>query len=259
VTYLVTAGSLLALLAVTFVLGVRTGRHSVMDVAWGAGIAVAGAASFLASAGHGTPVRRWLLAIAAVIWGTRLALHVAARARGAGEDPRYRDLLSRAPGSRNGYALRVVYLPQLLTLWLATLPLQAGMPEPGRPGAITVAGVLIWIAGFAFEAIGDWQLARFRAHPANRGQVMDRGLWRYTRHPNYFGDACMWWGLFAISYASPAQLATVVSPVLMTVVLTRGTGQRLTERRMMGNRPGYAEYVARTSGFIPLPPRRGRA
>jgi steroid 5-alpha reductase family enzyme len=258
-TYLVTDVSLLILLAVTFAIGVRAGKHSVMDVAWGAGIAVAGAASFLASAGHGVPVRRWLLAVAAVIWGVRLAVHVAVRARGAPEDPRYRELLSRAPGSRDRYALRMVYLPQLLILWVATLPLQTGMAQRAPAGAITALGAVIWAFGFAFEAIGDWQLARFRADPANRGQIMDGGLWRYTRHPNYFGDACMWWGLFAIGYASPVQLLTVVSPVLMTIILTRGTGQRLTERRMTSSRPGYAEYVARTSGFIPLPPRRRRA
>lgn len=258
-TYVATAGSLLVLLAATFAFGARTGRHSIMDVAWGAGIAVAGAASFLASAGQGNPSRRWLLAAAAVIWGIRLALHVALRARGAAEDPRYRDLLSRAPGSRGAYALRVVYLPQLVVLWIACLPLQAGMTQRAPAGAVTIAGGVTWLAGFAFEAIGDSQLARFRADPANRGQIMDRGLWRYTRHPNYFGDACMWWGLFAIGCGTVGQLATIVSPLLMTVILTRGTGQRLTERRMSSSRPGYAAYIARTSGFIPLPPRRGHA
>ena len=249
---LVTAGSLIALLAVTFAIGVRTGKHSVMDVAWGAGIAVAGVASLLASTGQGVPVRRWALAAAAVVWGLRLALHVAVRAHGAPEDPRYRDLLARASGSRNLYALRVVYLPQLVTLWVACLPLQAGMVARSPAGVVTVLGGAVWLIGFAFETIGDWQLARFRADPANHGRIMDRGLWRYTRHPNYFGDACMWWGLFGLS----GQVLTVVSPVLMTVILTRGTGQRLTERRMTRDRPGYAEYVARTSGFIPFPPRR---
>jgi steroid 5-alpha reductase family enzyme len=259
VTFLVAGGCLLLLLAVTFAIGARTGRHSVMDVAWGAGIAVAGASSFLASIGHGNPERRWLLAAAAVIWGVRLALHVAVRARGADEDPRYRDLLARAPGNRNAYALRVVYLPQLLILWVACLPLPAGMLQRAPVGAITVVGAVLWLAGFVFETAGDWQLARFRADPGHRGQIMDRGLWRYTRHPNYFGDACMWWGLFAISYGSAIQLATIACPLVMTIILTKGTGKRLTERRMTRNRPGYAEYVARTSGFIPMPPRRGPA
>ena len=212
-TALAAACAVLALVAVAFAVGARTGRHSVMDVAWGAGIAVAGAASFLASAGHGAPARRWLLAAAAVFWGARLALHVAARARGAAEDPRYRDLLGRAPGNRNWYALRVVYLPQLLVLWTACLPLPAGMTQQAPAGAVTVAGGAVWLTGFVFEAVGDRQLARFRADPANGGQLMDRGLWRYTRHPNYFGDACMWWGLFGLSYGSPVQLATLVSPL----------------------------------------------
>jgi len=259
VTFLVTAGSLVVLLAITFTVGVRMDKHGVMDVAWGAGIAVAGLAAYLASSSRGEPTRRWLLLTAAVLWGIRLALHVAVRIRGAGEDPRYRDLLARGTGNRNSYALRAVYLPQLLILWVACLPLQAGMIQSAPASALTIAGGAGWLAGFAFESVGDWQLARFRADPANHGRIMDRGLWRYTRHPNYFGDACMWWGLFAISYGSVIQLATIVSPLLMTYILTRGTGQRLTERRMTGNRPGYAEYVNRTSGFIPLPPRRGRA
>ena len=252
--------SVLVPVAAAFVIGARTSRHSAMDVAWGASIAVAAVASFIASPGHGAPARRWLLLAAAFAWGYRLAWHIAVRARGAGEDPRYRDLLDRAPGSRNCYALRVVYLPQLLVLWLALLPLPAGMTQESAPGAVTAAGGAVWLTGFAFEAVGDWQLARFRADPAHRGQVMDRGLWRYTRHPNYFGDACMWWGLFLISYGSPLQLLTLASPLLMTFILTRGTGKRMTERRMSsGGRPGYAEYIARTSGFIPLPPRRARA
>ncbi len=255
-TVLVTACAVLALVAVAFVIGARTGKHRVMDVAWGASIAVAGAVSFLVSIGHGVPGRRWPLAAAAVLWGARLALHIAIRARGAGEDPRYRELLDRAPGNRDWYALRMVYLPQLLILWAACLPLTAGMTAQAPASAITVLGGVVWLVGFVFEVVGDWQLARFRTDPANQGQLMDRGLWRYTRHPNYFGDACMWWGLFALSYGSPVQLLTVVSPLLMTWILTKGTGQRMTDRRMASSRPGYAAYAARTSGFIPRPPRR---
>ncbi|MGD0699711.1 MAG: DUF1295 domain-containing protein [Trebonia sp.] len=255
-TVLVTACAVLAVVAVAFVIGASTGKHSIMDVAWGASIAVAGLVSFLVSMGHGVPGRRWPLAAAAVLWGARLALHIAVRARGKGEDPRYGELLKKAPGNRNLYALRMVYLPQLLILWVACLPLTAGMTAAAPAGPLTVIGGVVWLAGFVFEVVGDWQLAQFRGDPANKGQLMDRGLWRYTRHPNYFGDACMWWGLFAISYGSPIQLVTVVSPLMMTWILTRGTGQRMTDRRMAGSRPGYAAYAARTSGFIPLPPRR---
>jgi steroid 5-alpha reductase family enzyme len=256
VTVLATDGALLAVVAAAFVIGASTGQHSIMDVAWGASIAVAGLVSFLVSIGHGVPGRRWPLAAAAVLWGGRLALHIALRARGKGEDPRYDELLGRAPGNRNWYALRVVYPPQLLILWVACLPLTAGMTAEAAAGPLTVIGGLLWLVGFVFEVVGDWQLTRFKADPANHGQLMDRGLWRYTRHPNYFGDFCMWWGLFLLSYGSPIQLATLVSPVLMTYILTYGTGQRMTDRRMAASRPGYAAYAARTSGFIPLPPKR---
>ena len=117
------------------------------------------------------------------------------------------------------------------------------------------AGTVLFAVGFAFESVGDWQLARFKASAAD-GQIMDRGLWRYTRHPNYFGDFCMWWGLFAISAGSWRELPALAGPLLMSFILTRGTGARMTDRRMTASRPQYADYVARTSGFIPLPPKR---
>jgi protein-S-isoprenylcysteine O-methyltransferase Ste14 len=147
-------------------------------------------------------------------------------------------------------------LLQALILWLASLPVQAGMLERAPAGPVTVLGAVIWLGGFVFESVGDWQLARFKADPRHQGLIMDRGLWRYTRHPNYFGDACMWWGLFGISLGSWAGLATMFAPLMMTYILTMGSGQRLTDRRMAATRPQYAGYAARTSGFIPLPPRR---
>ena len=115
--------------------------------------------------------------------------------------------------------------------------------------------MVLFAAGFAVESIGDWQLARFKASAAD-GEILDRGLWRYTRHPSYFGDFCMWWGLFGLSLGSWRELPAIVGPLLMTVILTRGTGARMTDRRMTASRPQYADYVARTSGFFPLPPRR---
>jgi steroid 5-alpha reductase family enzyme len=130
------------------------------------------------------------------------------------------------------------------------------MLEKARVGPLAVAGAVLFAVGFAFESIGDWQLARFKANPARRSQIMDRGLWRYTRHPNYFGDFCMWWGLFAISAGSWRELPALVGPLLMSFILTRGTGARMTDTRMTASRPQYADYVARTSGFIPLPPKR---
>ena len=162
-------------------------------------------------------------------------------------------------GRNNLYALRMVYLLQAAILWLATVPVQLGMLEPSPVGALAVIGAILFAVGFFFESVGDWQLYRFKADPANKGQVMDRGLWHYTRHPNYFGDFCMWWGLFGISLGSWRELPAIVGPLLMTFILTRGTGARMTDRRMTARRPQYADYVARTSGFIPLPPKRHAA
>jgi steroid 5-alpha reductase family enzyme len=255
-TLLATAAALLIMMAVTFAVALRVGKHSVADTAWGLGIALTALAGLLASAGHGQPARRYLLLAASVTWGLRLAAYVTWRNHGKPEDPRYRDLLSKARGSRNAYALRTVYLFQAAILWLACLPVQAGMLERAPAGPVTVLGAAVWLGGFVFESASDWQLARFRANPGNQGLIMDRGLWRYTRHPNYFGDFCMWWGLFLIALGSWAELPTVVGPLLMTYILTRGTGQRLTDRRMAATRPRYADYAARTSGFIPRPPRK---
>ena len=257
ITLTSTAAALLVMMAVTFAVARRAGKHSVVDTAWGVGIALAAVVSLLASAGHGQPARRYLLLAAAVLWGLRLAAYVTWRNHGKPEDPRYRDLLSRAQGNPDVYALRTVYLLQAAILWLACLPVQAGMLERAPAGPLAVIGGLLWLGGFVFESVGDWQLARFKADPAHQGLIMDRGLWRYTRHPNYFGDFCMWWGLFLIALGSWAEVPTIIAPLLMTFILTRGTGQRLTDQRMAATRPQYADYAARTSGFIPLPPRRG--
>ena len=251
---LVTAAALLALQSVTFAVALTVGKHSVVDTAWGIGIALAALAAFGVSMGHGDPTRRALLLAASALWGLRLAAYVGWRNHGKPEDPRYADLLR---GKSNRYALRMVYLLQAAILWLATVPVQLGMLQP-RVGPLAVAGVVLFAVGFAFESIGDWQLARFKASAAD-GQILDRGLWRYTRHPNYFGDFCMWWGLFGISLGSWRELPAIAGPLLMTFILTRGTGARMTDRRMTARRPQYADYVARTSGFIPLPPKRHAA
>jgi steroid 5-alpha reductase family enzyme len=256
VSLLCAAAALLVMMAVTFGIALKVGKHSVVDTAWGLGIALVAVVALVSSIGHGQPARRYLLLAGAVIWGLRLAVYIGWRNHGKPEDPRYRDMLSKAKGDKNAYAFRIIYLLQALILFVATLPIQAGMLERAPAGALTIIGAAIWLGGFVFESLGDWQLARFKADPAHQGMIMDRGLWRYTRHPNYFGDFCMWWGLFLISVGSWIELLFVFAPLLMTYILTRGTGQRMTDRRMTASRPQYADYVARTSGFFPLPPKR---
>ncbi|WP_046471740.1 DUF1295 domain-containing protein [Allosalinactinospora lopnorensis] len=251
----VTAGAIAVLMLATFAAARRLGRHSVVDVAWGAGFVVVAVVSAVLSTGHGDVVRSWLVTMLTVVWGTRLSVHIAFRSRGQGEDPRYSALLAGAPGNRDAYALRVVYLLQGALIWFVSLPLQVAVYSGGEAGWVMAAGALVWTLGFAFEAIGDGQLARFRADPANRERIMDRGLWAWTRHPNYFGDACVWWGFFLIAADSWAGVLTLPAPLVMTWLLTRGSGRRLLEQRMNG-RPGWEEYTRRTSAFVPKPPRR---
>lgn len=250
-----TALAVLVVLGVTFAVAVAQGRHSVMDVAWGPGFVAVAAVSFGLSAGAGHDARRLLLLVLTGIWGVRLGTHIGRRARGGHEDRRYAAMLDGAAGSRNVYALRRVYLPQGVVMFVVSLTVQVGMFSTGPVGALAAAGVLCWLVGFFFEAVGDWQLARFKADPSRRGTVLDTGLWRYTRHPNYFGDAAVWAGLFLITADSWPGLLTVLSPALMIWTLAGKTGKPLTEQAMSG-RPGYREYVESTSGFIPWPPRR---
>jgi steroid 5-alpha reductase family enzyme len=250
------AAALLVVFAVTFGIARRIGRYNVVDVAWGLGfIAVAIVTVIL---GHGDASRRWLLLALVAIWGLRLSGYIHRRSVGKGEDPRYADLLRDATV---GQVVVKVFLVQGFATWFISLPLQlsavlGATPRPLR--LITVAGVLVWLTGVAFEALGDRQLRVFKADPAHRGLLMDRGLWAWTRHPNYFGDACVWWGLWLITIAGWRSLATVLSPVLMTYFLVYATGARLTEKYMRG-RPGFAEYQQRTSFFIPRPPRSPRS
>ncbi|MGV9591125.1 DUF1295 domain-containing protein [Streptomyces tendae] len=253
------AAAALAVMLATFAVAVRKGVHRVVDVAWGLGFAAVAVVTWAvaAAAGEGGAGRRTLVAALTVVWGLRLAAHIARRGRGHGEDPRYDAMLAKARGNRNLYALRMVYLLQGALVWLVALPVQAAAYGPGPLSGPAWAGVVVWAVGLAFEAVGDAQLARFKADPGNRGRIMDRGLWSWTRHPNYFGDFCVWWGLFLVACDAglAAAAVSVVSPLVMTYLLIGGSGKRLLERHM-ADRPGWAEYAARTSGFLPRPPRR---
>ncbi|MFT3714412.1 MAG: DUF1295 domain-containing protein [Gordonia sp. (in: high G+C Gram-positive bacteria)] len=250
------AAWLAVLQAVVFAVGHRIGRYNVVDVGWGLGFVGVGWLGVLL--GGGDPVRRWLLAVLVTVWGVRLSWHMAVKSRGHGEDPRYVELLARYDGPPARVAARRVFLNQGIAQWFVSLPLQVSAVAGPTTGVGRVAawvGVVLWAAGLAFEAIGDEQLRRFKADPANRGTVMDRGLWAWTRHPNYFGDACLWWGLWLIAASAWPGVLTVLSPVAMSYFLVVATGARLLERSM-AHRPGYAEYRAQTSFFVPRPPRR---
>ena len=227
----------------------RAGRVSVVDVTWG--IALAAVAVTSAVLGDGDPLRRWLFVGLVTVWGVRLSWHIFRRNTGHGEDPRYTELL----GSKRGGPLVRVWMPQGAAIWFVSLPVQVSAVSGDGLGLVVVLGVVLWVVGVFFEAVGDAQLAAYKRDP-DRGPVMDRGLWRYTRHPNYFGDACVWWGLWTIAASAWPGALTVPAPLAMTYFLVYATGARLLEETMMKRR-GYPEYAARTSMFVPLPPRRG--
>ncbi len=202
------------------------------------------------------PATALIVPILVTIWGLRLSFYLAWRNLGKGEDQRYIRMRERIGPRFALISLFVVFLLQALLAWVVALPAQVATQtlelDPWSP--LAVAGITLWVVGLAFETIGDLQLASFKRDLANRGQVMDRGLWRYTRHPNYFGDFCVWWGIFLIA-ASIGAWWTVIGPILMSILLIRVSGAGLLERTIGERRPGYADYARRTSGFLPRRPR----
>lgn len=254
----VTGAAELAVFLVTFAVSRLVGRWNVVDVTWGASLVVVALVSFAWSAQvhHGNLLRRVLVLALTAVWGLRLAGYIARRSRGHGEDPRYAAIVAKAKGNPVLHAFGVIFLAQAFLSWVVSLPVQMAMYLRSSTGPLTWVGVAVWAIGLFFEATGDAQMAAFRRDPANRGRVMDRGLWRYTRHPNYFGDACVWAGLYLIAAQRWPGATTIISPFVMVYFLYFKSGKGLLERNLADSRPGYRDYMQRTSGFLPLPPRR---
>ncbi len=253
------AGLVLALVTVLWAASVALKDTSIVDIFWGSGFVIAAWAAYVL--GDGSADRRLLLALLVTVWGLRLTAYLARRNQGKGEDYRYAAMRRRHGKRWPLHSLVVVFWLQGTLMWVVSLPVQVAMndPTPAGLGALDWIGTAVWVVGFAFEAVGDQQLARFKDDPANRGRVMDRGLWRYTRHPNYFGDFCVWWGIWLVALAAGSAWWTAVGPVAMSILLIRVSGAALLERSLTKRRDGYADYVARTSAFFPWPPRGGRA
>ncbi|WP_120077357.1 DUF1295 domain-containing protein [Aurantiacibacter odishensis] len=253
---------LLAALFVLWVLAVTIGKASFIDAVWGLAMAGLATTSLLLLPFH-TPGAVVLWAMTAA-WGVRLGIHLLRRFLHNGEDSRYRKMLPD-PANRAAFALTAlwkVFLLQGVLIMVVSSPAQVGILAAGdRIGLpdLAWAGIALYAVGLFFEWVGDWQLARFKADPANKGKVMDKGLWRYTRHPNYFGDACVWWGIFivALSIAPGAVIWTLPGPLFLTFTLVKWSGAGMTEAAMRDKYgEDFAAYVERTSGFIPRPPKQ---
>jgi steroid 5-alpha reductase family enzyme len=246
----ISAAAVVVLLGVVFAVSVRRDRHDLIDTAWGLGFALIAVVSLLLS-----PNPHPLVAALTVIWGVRLAIYIGARNRTKPEDPRYVAIRKKAKGDPNLHLAKVVYLTQGVIMLFVSLPVQAAQYIPAPSTWLLATACIIWLVGFVFETVGDWQLSRFKADPANKGKLMTSGLWRYTRHPNYFGDAAVWTGLYLLACGGWPGALTILSPIAMIWLLVNGSGKPLTEKHMRKTRPEYADYVERTSGFFPLPPR----
>lgn len=254
-TYLTAYGIILAFMTVLWLVSVRLKNASIVDAFWGAGFVVAAGAYFaLTPAGYAP--RKWLLLALVAVWGLRLSFYIFQRNHGKPEDFRYQAFRQRYGPGYWWISFFQVFVLQGTLLWLISIPLLAAQFSP-TPASLTFfdfAGAAVWAVGLFFEAVGDWQLAQFKQNPANKGKVMNQGLWRYTRHPNYFGDACLWWGYYLIA-AGVGGWWTFYGPLIMTILLMRVSGVALLEKTM-SQRPGYKEYVEETSAFFPLPPKK---
>ncbi len=236
-----------------WLLSLRLKDVSIIDIFWAPGFALLAwtAAAAMPSGPRGTLV----LALAS-LWGLRLGLHILTRHKG--EDHRYGDMRAKFGPRWWWRSLFQVFWLQALLLWIISWPLQVAVAARPALNAIDAAGAALAVAGLLIEGLADYQLTRFRNTAANTGKVMGRGLWAWSRHPNYFDDALMSWGFFLLGFAGTQAWWLLVSPVVMTILLLRVSGVSLMEETIAERRPGYADYIRRTSAFVPLPPRTCR-
>lgn len=238
-----------------FAIALRLKKNDVADIAWGLSFILAAIAAL--SVQERATVRAALVALLVVLWGARLALHIGLRSRGKPEDARYRSW--REAWGRHAVirSFVQVFLLQSLLALIISLPVIAAIAADGpAPGLIDLSGVLLFFTGFFFEAVGDHQLAKFKRDPANRGKIMQQGLWRYTRHPNYFGEVVLWWGIYLLALPVPGGWMTIIGPLTITGLILLVSGIPLLEKKYEGNAE-FEAYKRRTSVFFPLPPREG--
>jgi steroid 5-alpha reductase family enzyme len=232
-------------------------NSSIVDIFWGPGFVLT-CWAYLALTPDGFPARKWLISVLVTVWGLRLGLHILWRNWGKEEDFRYQKWRREAGAKWWWFSFFKVFLLQGILMWIISAPLLAAQisATPARLTILDFVAILVWAIGFFFEAVGDLQLARFKANPSNKGKVLDSGVWRYTRHPNYFGDATQWWGYYLVAAAASGGFWTIFSPIIMTTLLLRVSGVALLERTLTQTKPQYKEYVESTSAFIPWFPRK---
>jgi steroid 5-alpha reductase family enzyme len=249
----VTGASVFVYMTLWFVMSVIRKRNDVADVAWGLGFVVAACTALVTN--RGTSPQGIVVLILVTLWGLRLALHISSRNRGKAEDPRYQAWRKEWGGHFYLRSFLQVYVLQGLLLLVISIPVIFLIQAPYHPfSTLDILGAGVWLVGFLFEAVGDYQLRRFKREPSNRGRVMQSGLWRYSRHPNYFGEVVLWWGLYLFTLSVPGGWWTVIGPLTITVLILFVSGIPMLEKRYEGN-PEFEDYKRRTSAFLPLPPK----
>lgn len=253
--YLLAFAAIMSMMTILWLISIKIRNVSIVDLFWGFGFVVAAAVYFIFTEGFET--RKILLMTLVAIWGLRLSIYLAWRNLGKGEDFRYQKFRKDFGEHRYWwYSFFSVFLFQGVLMWLISVPLLGAQFYPDESlGILDFIGIAIWIIGFIFEAGGDMQLARFKANPANKGKVLNTGFWHYTRHPNYFGDAAVWFG-YALICLSAGSYIPVLGSVLMTALIIKVSGVALLEKTLNNSKPGYQEYVRKTSAFIPWFPSK---
>lgn len=257
ITAVLGIGSLviLGLMTILWMISLILKDSSIVDIFWGAGFVILSAVYFGLS--DGFIGRQILLMTLVAIWGLRLSIYIGIRNIGKEEDFRYRKWREEEGRSWWWKSYFRVFLLQGALMLIIAAPLLAAhyAPRPQQLTALDLLGAAVWLIGFIFEAGGDWQLSRFKKNAENKGKVLDKGFWRYTRHPNYFGDAAQWWGFFLIALSVPFGFATIFAPVIMTLLLLRVSGVALLEKTLTQTKPQYREYIENTPAFFPWFPR----
>jgi len=243
------------MMSAVWIVSVIARDASIVDIVWGLGFVVVAWSSWIVS--DSTDGTDLAIRVCVTVWGLRLAGYLAWRNLGKGEDYRYQAMRKKYGARFPLISLFSVFLLQGTLMWIVSLPVQLGQSDATPDvGAVAIVGALVYLVGLFFEVVGDAQLARFKADPANAGTVMDRGLWKYTRHPNYFGDACVWWGIAIVAAETGTGAWGLIGAAVMSIFLRRVSGVTLLEKSLKKRRAGYEEYIARTSAFIPRPPRK---
>ncbi len=255
--FLVTGAVVTLAMLALWLLSLKLKDASIVDIFWGAGFVLIAWTAFALSNGYRP--RKLLLCTLVTLWGARLALHLWRRNHGRPEDYRYAAMRKRHGAQFKWVSLGLVFGLQGLLMWIISLPLQLAQQAllSWELTWLDALAVAVWLTGFLFETVGDWQLQQFKADPQNKGRVLNQGLWRYTRHPNYFGDAMVWWGFWLFAVAVGDGLFTLLSPLLMTFLLLKVTGAALLEKSLTKTKPQYQAYAARTNAFVPWWPKQG--